>query len=324
MTPPRNNPPGNCYQFGNCELRSGSRELLVSGRPRHVERLAFQLLLCLVQHAGQTVSKADLLESLWPHSQVMPSALARVVALARAAVCDDTPAGRARILTVHRLGYAFTGEVRVSRETTCLQASSVGTHRLALLPFEAHAGAPGVEWAQLGLMALVGNALALGGHRFTTPALHEVLQVLRDLPADLADCKRIRLLCRRLDVQQVFRIRISQGQSRYQLDYEMLPSQPPRTGRIAAPDLIGLGEGLTQQIRRCLWPSVPPEVSSCPARDPWGLQLFGRALQAEVLGQLPHAENLLQVVRDLEPDFDDARQSLDRVQALRYAQALKA
>ncbi len=314
MNTPRNTSPDDCYQFGQCELRPAACELRVSGQPRRVEPLAFQLLLHLVQHAGRTVSKAELLDALWPDSQVMPGALARVVALARAAIDDGTP----RIRTDHRLGYTFTGEVRILQKPAGLKASSVGAHRLALLPFDA------CEWTQLGLMALVGNALALGGQRLTTPALHEVLEVLREVPSDLADCKRIRMLCRRLDVQQVVRLRISQTPSGYQLDYEMLPSQPPWTGRLAAPDLAGLGEALTQQIRRRLWPSVPPEVSSCPARDPWGLQLFGRALQAEVQGQLPHAENLLQVVLDLEPDFGDARQCLSHIQSLRHAQRLQA
>jgi DNA-binding winged helix-turn-helix (wHTH) protein len=53
------------YRFGAFELQSEQRRLLVDGRPASLGPRAFDVLLALVEHAGQLVSKNQLLDRVW-------------------------------------------------------------------------------------------------------------------------------------------------------------------------------------------------------------------------------------------------------------------
>ena len=54
------------YRFGRCELQPGQQRLLVEGQAVAVGPRAFELLVALVERAGQLVSKDDLLARVWP------------------------------------------------------------------------------------------------------------------------------------------------------------------------------------------------------------------------------------------------------------------
>jgi predicted ATPase/DNA-binding winged helix-turn-helix (wHTH) protein len=55
---------------GRFELRPRVRLLLADGQPQKVGARAFDLLLVLVQHAGRTLSKHELLDRVWPDTVV--------------------------------------------------------------------------------------------------------------------------------------------------------------------------------------------------------------------------------------------------------------
>jgi DNA-binding winged helix-turn-helix (wHTH) protein len=50
------------YRFGSFELQPDQRRLLVDGRPAALGPRAFDVLLALVERAGQLVSKNQLLD----------------------------------------------------------------------------------------------------------------------------------------------------------------------------------------------------------------------------------------------------------------------
>jgi len=89
-------------RFGRFELQPAAQRLLVDGEPVTVGPRAFDLLLALVERAGQLVPKAALLDLVWPglvveenNLQVQVSALRKVL-------------GADAIATVPGRGYRFT------------------------------------------------------------------------------------------------------------------------------------------------------------------------------------------------------------------------
>src|SRR2546422_9256486 len=64
----------------------------------HLSPKAFELLVVLVERRGEAVSKAELLERVWPKVFVSDASLARVVTELRDAIGDDA---REMIRTVH-------------------------------------------------------------------------------------------------------------------------------------------------------------------------------------------------------------------------------
>jgi len=98
--------------FGSCVLDAETRELRRDGRPIHLAPLAFRLLELLLENRPRALSKAQLLDSLWPGTFVTEASLSSLVADLRAAI-GDSARGSTLIRTVQRHGYAFAGDVRI-------------------------------------------------------------------------------------------------------------------------------------------------------------------------------------------------------------------
>jgi DNA-binding winged helix-turn-helix (wHTH) protein len=113
-------------RFGECLLDSETRELLVDGRPVHLQPKAFGLLELLVQNRPKAVSKNQIYERLWPGTFVSDSTLTSLLTEIRAAIRDEAHEGRF-VRTVHRFGYAFSGSVQEVRE----RPSDVGARNSA-------------------------------------------------------------------------------------------------------------------------------------------------------------------------------------------------
>jgi len=94
--------PSSSYRFGRFELQPAAQRLLVDGEPAILGPRAFALLVALAERAGQLVSKAELLDLVWPglvveenNLQVQVSALRKIL-------------GADAIATVPGRGYRFT------------------------------------------------------------------------------------------------------------------------------------------------------------------------------------------------------------------------
>jgi DNA-binding winged helix-turn-helix (wHTH) protein len=96
--------------FGECRLDIAARRLFRGSREIHLAPKAFDLLRVLVEARPRALSKADLLERVWPGVFVSEASLARVVSLIRNGVGDAARPARI-VRTVHKYGYAFVAEV---------------------------------------------------------------------------------------------------------------------------------------------------------------------------------------------------------------------
>ena len=103
------------YDFGRCHLDTESREVSLDGAAMHLSPKAFELLRLLIEERPRVVTKAELMQRLWPDSFVEEANLPVLIAEVRAAVGD---AGVGHIIrTHHRVGYGFAAEVRETRSS---------------------------------------------------------------------------------------------------------------------------------------------------------------------------------------------------------------
>jgi len=96
-------------RFADCILDVDARRVVRGAREVHLSPKAFELLQLLVQHRPRAVSKAELLDRVWPGVFVSDGSLAKVVSKIREAIgdCEDPPIVR----TVHGYGYAFAATI---------------------------------------------------------------------------------------------------------------------------------------------------------------------------------------------------------------------
>ncbi len=93
---------GRLWRFADYEFDELARELRVKGRSVELETKPLDVLLQLLLHAGEVVTKEELLESVWPNVMVVDGSLATAVSKLRKAMGDEEhPA----IVTVPRVGY---------------------------------------------------------------------------------------------------------------------------------------------------------------------------------------------------------------------------
>ena len=116
----------NLYAFGDFRLDAQNRVLRLGEKPVVITPKAFEVLLLLIQHSGQVVSKDELDAAIWPDSFVEESNLTQTVFMLRKAL-GETPEQR-YILTVQGRGYRFAADVKEvsgSRgRSACFGASS--------------------------------------------------------------------------------------------------------------------------------------------------------------------------------------------------------
>src|ERR1700730_4771928 len=93
---------GRLWRFADYEFDELGRELRVKGRPIDLETKPLDLLLQLLLHAGEVVTKEELLESVWPDVMVVDGSLATAVSKLRKALGDEA---QPAIVTVPRIGY---------------------------------------------------------------------------------------------------------------------------------------------------------------------------------------------------------------------------
>jgi DNA-binding response OmpR family regulator len=105
-------PAGYACRFGGIEVDLRGARVLRDGREVSMSPREFQLLRCLVEHAGTPLSRDQLLDRAWGHDAMpTPRTVDVHVAWLRRKLEAD-PRRPALIRTVHGVGYLFTpGEV---------------------------------------------------------------------------------------------------------------------------------------------------------------------------------------------------------------------
>ena len=92
------------FRLGDWLVEPRLNRLSLAGVTVQLELKAMDVLLCLVEHAGELVTKADLVDAVWQTEFVSDNTLANYVAVLRSAFGDDAHEPR-YIETIRKRGY---------------------------------------------------------------------------------------------------------------------------------------------------------------------------------------------------------------------------
>jgi DNA-binding winged helix-turn-helix (wHTH) protein/serine/threonine protein kinase len=98
---------GHVWRFAGCEFDELRHELRVRGTTVDVEGKPLEVLHQLLLHAGEVVTKDELLESVWPGLIVVDGSLATAVSKLRKVLGDDSI-----VVTLPRVGYRLAVPVQ--------------------------------------------------------------------------------------------------------------------------------------------------------------------------------------------------------------------
>jgi DNA-binding winged helix-turn-helix (wHTH) protein len=113
---------GGAFLFGEFRVVSAARILTRNGSPVQLGARALDILIALIERAGQVVSKAELFSIVWPTTFVEESNLRFQIFALRKALGDGR-SGTRFILNVAGRGYMFVGEAK--RTSGCRSVGSI-------------------------------------------------------------------------------------------------------------------------------------------------------------------------------------------------------
>ena len=122
------------FAFGPFVLSPEAGTLLRQGVPVPVGYRALLLLTELVRHAGEVLTKTDLMDVAWPGTAVEESNLSVQIASLRK-LLGPASDGMDWIATIPRVGYRFAGEIEKLDDTTAARSPSEPGPSIAVLPF---------------------------------------------------------------------------------------------------------------------------------------------------------------------------------------------
>jgi DNA-binding winged helix-turn-helix (wHTH) protein len=118
--------------FGEFVLDQDGREVLRGGAPVHLTPKAYALLTYLASRPGRAVSKAELLEHLWPDVFVTEAALTTVVKELRHALGDSALEPH-YVRGIRGFGYAFSAEPCPVPEPVPERPPAAGEHEYRIV-----------------------------------------------------------------------------------------------------------------------------------------------------------------------------------------------
>lgn len=110
MHPTASTPEVEVYVFDSFTLDAKRRSLSVGASEVALGSRALDLLITLVQHAGDVLSREELVSRVWPRTLVEDSSLRVHIAALRKAL-NDSPAESRYIVNVPGRGYSFVGQI---------------------------------------------------------------------------------------------------------------------------------------------------------------------------------------------------------------------
>ncbi|HSR52254.1 MAG TPA: response regulator transcription factor [Acidobacteriota bacterium] len=97
------------YRFSDVEIDFKKHEARKDGGPIELSPREFSLMRFFVQHRGEVVSRDTLLDAVWGYDSIpFTRTVDAHIAKLRKKI-EDEPSDPHHIVTVHRLGYKFTG-----------------------------------------------------------------------------------------------------------------------------------------------------------------------------------------------------------------------
>jgi len=120
------------YEFDEFRVDTGQFLLSTAGSTRPISPTVFKILLILLERAGQSVTKEELMKYVWPDSFVEEGNLNRNVSTLRK-VLHEKPSDHKYIETIPKTGYRFIAPVRVID-----YQPPTGVHHTASAPVSTH------------------------------------------------------------------------------------------------------------------------------------------------------------------------------------------
>jgi DNA-binding winged helix-turn-helix (wHTH) protein/serine/threonine protein kinase len=105
--PPRESSLRRLWTFGHCVFDEARWLLTVNDATVDLEGKPLEILLEMLRHAGEVVTKGELLDTVWPGVAVVEGSLTTAISKLRKALGDQADL----IVTVPRIGYRLTGRV---------------------------------------------------------------------------------------------------------------------------------------------------------------------------------------------------------------------
>ncbi len=97
------------YRFGDVAIDFKRHEARKGSQPIDLSPREFQLLAFFIQHRGEIVTREKLLDTVWDYNAIpFTRTVDMHIAKLRKKI-EDNPSDPKHIVTVHRLGYKFTG-----------------------------------------------------------------------------------------------------------------------------------------------------------------------------------------------------------------------
>jgi DNA-binding winged helix-turn-helix (wHTH) protein/tetratricopeptide (TPR) repeat protein len=120
------------YEFGPYRMDPNRNLLLRGGEPISLTSKAFEVLLVLVEHGDQAISKDELMQRLWPDTFVEEANLTKHISMVRKAL-GETAQDHRYILTLPGRGYRFAEKVlTISDEEPDLVLESHSLSRITI------------------------------------------------------------------------------------------------------------------------------------------------------------------------------------------------
>jgi class 3 adenylate cyclase/serine/threonine protein kinase/DNA-binding winged helix-turn-helix (wHTH) protein len=98
------------WHFGNAVLDERTLELTVDGTLAELEKKSLDVLTFLLHHAGEVVTKDEILEAVWPGRVLTETVLTKCISRIREVLRDED---QSAIKTVHGFGYRLAVPVKV-------------------------------------------------------------------------------------------------------------------------------------------------------------------------------------------------------------------
>ncbi len=158
MGRPDETPRGDFYEFGPFSIDVSKRSLFRDSEFVPLTPKVFDTLLVLVEESGRVVTKADLLERVWPQAFVEEGSITQNISVLRK-ILDPYFDGQTPIVTVPRRGYRFTASVRLR---------NAGAGVILAEPATLPARAPERRWLLAGAAVVGAAALVFAAVRMAT------------------------------------------------------------------------------------------------------------------------------------------------------------
>ncbi|HXU44334.1 MAG TPA: response regulator transcription factor [Thermoanaerobaculia bacterium] len=100
---------GDRLAFGDVEVDFRRAEVRRGGRPVNLSALELKLLRYLAERDGEVVSREELLDRVWGYDAAAQTRTVDVHVASLRQKIEETPSRPSFLITVHRLGYKFTG-----------------------------------------------------------------------------------------------------------------------------------------------------------------------------------------------------------------------